>query len=188
ETVQILSFLSSERVIFSDPYMEGYPPNARAVDGAETVGWWLRGRAPGLGESLTALGALFAVRKIGSIGFAFVDFTLPPQGLRELDPSTLVITASSNAPEAGSMVDRDASTFWSSGAAMRGGEWFQVDLGRVEPVTLIRWLPHVYQDVPAGIVLEASRDALTWERLIVVPEYAGPLYWSARRPVARGRS
>ena len=184
----VLTFLSNGRVVMSDPYQEGYLPHARAVDGAEAVGWWLQGRAPGLGETLTALGARFEVRQFGDIGGAFVGFSLAPQGLRELDPNTLTVTASLNATEARSMVDREAATFWSSGHAMRGGESFQVDLGRVEPVVLIRWLPRVYQEVPAGVTLEASLDAVTWQRLIVLPEYNGPLYWSAEHPVARVRS
>ena len=132
--MHLLTFLSRERVIFSDPYAEGYPPYARLVDGAETVGWWLRGRAPGLGDSLTALGARFEVRHIGNIGGTFVNLALTPQALRELDPATLTVTASLNGAEASSMVDRDAATFWSSGQPKRGGEWFQVDLGRVAPV------------------------------------------------------
>ena len=186
--MQLLTFLSRERVIVSDPYEEGYPPYARLVDGAETVGWWLRGRPPGLGESLTALGARFEVRHIGNIGGTFVNFALTPQALRELDPATLTVTASLNGAEASSMVDRDAATFWSSGQPKRGGEWFQVDLGRVEPVALIRWLPRAYQEIPAGLVVETSLDAVTWQRLIVLPDYQGPLYWSAGHPVARVRS
>jgi F5/8 type C domain len=184
----VLTFLSNGRVVVSDQYQEGYLPHARAVDGAEAVGWWLPGSGPGLGETLTALGARFEVRRFGDFGDAFVNFALPPQGLRELDPGTLAVTAGLNATEARSMVDREAATFWSSGQAMRGGEWFQVDLGRVEPVTLIRWLPRVYQEVPAGIMVEASPDSVTWQRLIVLPEYRGPLYWSAGHPVARVRS
>ena len=186
--MRILTFLSRERVIVSDPYEENYPPYARLVDGAETVGWWLRGRGPGLGESLTALGAQFEARHIGDIGGTFADFALTPQALRELDPATLTVTASLNGADASSMVDRDAATFWSSGQPKRGGEWFQVDLGRVEPVALIRWLPRSYQEIPAGLVVETSLDAVTWQRLIVLPEYQGPLYWSAGHPVARVRS
>ena len=148
--MQLLTFLSRERVIVSDPYEEGYPPYARLVDGAETVGWWLRGRPPGLGDSLTALGARFEVRHIGDIGGTFVNFTLTPQALRELDPATLTVTASLNGAEASSMVDRDAATFWSSGQPKRGGEWFQVDLGRVEPVALIRWLPRILSGDTGG--------------------------------------
>ena len=184
--MQILTFLSRERVIVSEPVSD-HPRYARLVDGAEAVGWWLRGRRPGLGDSLTALGARFGVRFIGEIGGTFVDFTLTPQGLRELDPGTLTVTASLNGADAGAMVDRDAATFWSSGQPKSGGEWFEVDLGRVEPVALIRWLPRYYTEIPAGVVVELSLDRVTWQRLIVLPNYEGPLYWSAGHPVARVR-
>ena len=184
--MQILTFLSRERVIVSDPVSD-HPRYARLVDGAEAVGWWLRGRGPGLADSLTALGARFDVRSIGDIGGTFVNFALTPQGLRELDPGTLAVTASLNSADAGAMVDRDAATFWSSGQAKYGGEWFDVDLGRVEPVALIRWLPRYYREIPAGVVVETSLDRVTWQRLIVLPNYEGPLYWSAGHPVARVR-
>ena len=127
------------------------------------------------------------LRFIGEIGGTFVDFTLTPQGLRELDPGTLTVTASLNGADAGAMVDRDAATFWSSGQPKSGGEWFEVDLGRVEPVALIRWLPRYYTEIPAGVVVELSLDRVTWQRLIVLPNYEGPLYWSAGHPVARVR-
>jgi hypothetical protein len=62
---EVLTFLSNGRVVVSDHYQEGYLPHARAVDGAEAVGWWLPGSGPGLGETLTALGARFEVRRFG---------------------------------------------------------------------------------------------------------------------------
>jgi F5/8 type C domain-containing protein len=185
--VQVLAFLSRERVVFSDPAAESYPPYARAVDGADAVGWWLPLRPPGLGPSLEALGARFTVREIGGVGVAFVDFALPPERLRELDPGTLTATAHPSATRATSMLDREAETFWSTDHAMRGGEWFQVDLGRVEPVALIRWLPFMYQDMPVGLTVDASLDGATWRRLLALPEYHGPLYWSAGHPVGRVR-
>jgi len=166
--------------------MEDNPPYARAVDGAEGIGWWLRGQGPGFEPTLRSLGARYAVRQFGG-GFALVDFALPRQKLRELDPGTLTVTTSQNATEARYMVDREAATFWSSGRVMQGGEWFQVDLGRVEPVALIRRLPRVYQEVPGGLIVEASLDAVTWQRLIELPHYGGPL-WSAGHPLARVRS
>jgi hypothetical protein len=36
--------------------------------------------------------------------------------------------------------------------------------------------------------LEASGDGVAWRTLVELPEYLGPLYWSAGRPMARVRS
>jgi hypothetical protein len=98
------------------------------------------------------------------------------------------ITASDGADGTGRMIDRVGATLWSTGHPQRGGEWVQVDLGAVVPVALVRWLPGTYQEVPRGLRLEASLDGTAWRTLTDLPEYIGPLYWSAGRPMGRVRS
>jgi hypothetical protein len=185
----ILVYLSNERIVASDPYQEGYPPYARAVDGAPRVGWWVEGgRDSNFEANLAALGVRAAFRPLGPWGAAYVDFHLPAEGLRELDPATLRVTASPNPEAIASVLDRDAETVWGSGGPRHGGEWVQVDLGRIEPVALVRWLPRVFQEAPSGLRLEASQDGVTWRRLVELGDYIGPAYWSAGRPMRRVRS
>jgi hypothetical protein len=86
------------------------------------------------------------------------------------------------------MTDRVGATLWSTGHPQRGDEWVRVDLGAVVPVALVRWLPGTYQEVPRGLRLEASLDGTGWRTLVDLPEYVGPLYWSAGQPMARVRS
>ena len=181
------TFLSLERVICSDPYQEIYPPYALAVDGAESVGWWTRGPSPVLEANLAVVGVGFRYRQGGPLGGAYGDFTRPSPPLRELDADRLRVTASDEARAAGWMTDRDARTVWRTARPKRGGEWIEVDLGAVEPVALVRWLPGSYQEVPGGLTLDVSTDGRSWQRLADVPEYEGPLYWSAGRPMARVR-
>lgn len=185
--MRIITFLSRERVIFSSHYEEILPAHALAVDGAEEIGWWTPGPSPVLETNLAALGARFAFRPLGPLGGAYVDFALKPEPLRELDPAGLSVGASENAEAAGFTVDRDAATVWGTGRPQHGGEWIQVDLGKVEPVALVRWIPGSFQEVPKGVTLESSVDGRTWRPLIVLPEYLGPLYWSAGHPMARVR-
>lgn len=182
-----LTFLSGGRVIFANHYEEIYPPYARAVDGAETAAWWLGGRDPVFDANLAALGVRFAYRPVGSLGGVYTDFAGPAGALRELDPARFTVTASHASPTAGWIADRDAASLWSTGRPKRGGEWIEVDLGRVEPVALVRWLPGAYQEVPGGLRLELSQDGASWRRVIELPAYAGPLYWSGGRPMARVR-
>ena len=184
----MLMYLSNGRIVVSDPYQEGYPPSARAVDGAPHVGWWFGGRHDAFEANLAALGVRSTFRPLGPWGGAYVNFALPAQRLRELDPGTLRVTASPNPEAAAHVLDRDALTSWSSGGPRRGGEWIQVDLGRIEPVALVRWFPRVFQEVPSGLRLETSLDGVTWRRLVELPEYTGPFYWSAGRPMLRVRS
>jgi hypothetical protein len=184
---RVMTFLSRERVIFSNHYEEIYPGYVLAVDGAERAGWWLGGRDPVFDANLHALGVTFAYRPL-PFGGVYTDFALPSPPLREIGPSRLTLTASHGAGTASWAADRDFATLWSTGAAKRGGEWLQVDLGSVEPVAMVRWLPGTYQEVPVGVRLEASRDGVAWQRLLELPVYTGPLYWSAGRPMGRIRS
>ncbi len=86
------------------------------------------------------------------------------------------------------MTDRNGATLWSTGRPQRGGEWVEVDLGAVAPIALVRWLPGTFQEVPRGLRLESSVDGSAWRTLVDLPEYGGPLYWSAGRPLLRVRS
>jgi hypothetical protein len=185
---RLYTFLSHERIVVSNQYEESYPPYALAVDGAETAGWWLAGPDPAFEGTLRALGVHFTRRTVGPYAGIYTDFSLPPEGLRELDPTRFTVTASVAPETAGAMVDRDVGTVWSSRSARQGGEWIEVDLGRVEPVALVRWLPGTFQEVPNGLLLEASRDGRAWQRLVDLPQYFGPLYWSAGRPMGRVRT
>jgi hypothetical protein len=184
---RVMTFLSGEQVIFSNHYEEIYPGYVLAVDGAERAGWWLGGQDPTFDANLRALGARFAYRPL-PLGGVYTDFAVAPQPMREIAPGRLGLTASHAGPQAAWVADRDAATLWSTGRPKRGGEWLQVDLGAVEPVAMVRWLPGTYQEVPTGVVLEASVDGAAWQRLIELPTYVGPLYWSAGRPMGRVRS
>jgi hypothetical protein len=85
------------------------------------------------------------------------------------------------------VTDRRADTLWATPGRQRGGEWLRVDLGTTARVALVRWLPGTFQETPRGIRLEASLDGVAWQRLLDVPAYDGPLYWSAGRPMQRVR-
>ena len=181
-----LTFLSAERVIFSNPYEEIRPEFARAVDAAPQIAWWTMDRVPALERSLAAVGLRFTFHPVSGLGGAYGNFELAEPPVREVVPATLRITASAGATDY--MTDRIGPTLWSTGRPQEGGEWIQVDLGAVVPVALIRWLPGTYQEVPRGLRLEVSADGSSWRTLVNLPKYIGPLYWSAGRPMARVRS
>jgi hypothetical protein len=71
---------------------------------------------------------------------------------------------------------------------MRGGEWIEVDLGAVQAVAMVRWLPRVHEESPTGLVVDAAIDRTAWRRLVDAPTLMSPLYWSAGRPMGRVRS
>jgi hypothetical protein len=183
-----LTFLSAERVIVSHPYEEIRPRYARAVDGAPEVAWWMPRRSPVLEANFAALGLGVTFRPLSALGGAYGGFTLSAPPVRELAPETLRVSASDGAETVARMTDRIGTTLWSTGRPQRGGEWIQADLGALVPVALIRWLPGTFQEVPRGLRLEASGDGVAWRTLADLPQYLGPLYWSAGRPMTRVRS
>ncbi len=185
---RVFTFLSAERVIFASHYEEMYPPYAVAVDAAERVAWWMGDPSPSFEASLAALGVHATFVRATRHGGVYVDFGLAEQRVHALDPGGWDATASAGGGTARWVADRDAATVWSTGRPKRGGEWLQVDLGQVEPVALIRWLPGTYQEVPDGLTLELSRDGVAWKQVIDLPTYMGPLYWSAGRPMGHVRS
>jgi hypothetical protein len=187
-TGRVFTFLSAGRTVVSNPYEEIRPRFARAVDGAPAVAWWMPRRAPTLEANLAALGVRFGFRRISALGGAYDGFELSAPPAREVAPAGLRVIASDGSGAAGRMTDRASATLWSTGRPQRGGEWVEVDLGAVVPVGLVRWLPGTYQEVPRGLRLEASLDGAVWRTLVELPEYVGPLYWSAGQPVARVRS
>jgi hypothetical protein len=182
------TFLSAGRTIVSNPYEEIRPVFARAVDGGATVGWWMPQRATILEAHFVALGLRSEFHRISKLGGVYTGFALVAPPVREVPASGFRITASDGADATARMIDRVGATLWSTGHPQRGGEWIQVDLGGVMPVALVRWLPGTYQEVPRGLRLEVSVDGAAWRTLVDLPEYVGPLYWSAGRPLARVRS
>jgi hypothetical protein len=183
-----LTFLSGERVIVSNHYEEILPRHALAVDGAERVAWWSAGPSARLEAGFAALGLRSRYHAAGPLGGVYADFRLREAWpLRELAARDLRVTASDSPGAAGSVIDRDLATLWATAGLQQGGEWLQVDLGAPVRLALVRWLPGSYQEIPAGVRLDGSGDGRTWRTLLDVPDYRGPLYWSAGRPLGRVR-
>ncbi len=187
-TGRVFTVLSAGRTIVSNPYEEIRPGFARAVDGAPVAAWWMPRRAPVLEAHFAALGLRFAFRRVGPLGGVYDGFALVAPPVREVAARAFRVTASDGFGDTGRMTDRIGATLWSTGHPQRGDEWIQVDLGAVVPVALVRWLPGTYQEVPRGLRLEGSLDGSAWRTLLDLPEYGGPLYVSAGRPIQRVRS
>jgi hypothetical protein len=183
-----LTFFSRERIILSAPYAEANPFYAVAVDGAERAAWGIVNQNPIFERHLQALGVGFTFESVAPWGGVYRDFALRGAAVRELDPDGWRVTTSHQSELATHLHDRDGSTLWDPGRLQHGDEWVQVDLGRIERVALVRWLPSTYRDVPAGVALEGSLDGEAWARLLDLTPSWGLLYWSAGRPMARVRS
>src|SRR4029453_4584874 len=80
---RVLTFLSAERLIFSNHYDEVRPSPARGVDGARRVAWLMPKQAPILEENFAALGLRFTYQPVSALGGVYGGFVLSaPPGRR----------------------------------------------------------------------------------------------------------
>ncbi len=109
-------------------------------------------------------------------GGALATFTWPAStafdnGLRPVNPTAMVATALPNGPTDGCclndvathLADDDATTRWSTGAAQAPGQYVQVDLGKVGPVSRVVLDAGTSSgDYPRSYELHVSNDGILW--------------------------
>lgn len=103
--------------------------------------------------------------------FAWPTPPSPVDGRRALDPTPWTATADPSGPTnpcctadvAGHAVDDDATTRWSTGTGQTPGQYLQVDLGRVRPVSrFVLDTGAGTGDYPRGYAVTTSNDGLDW--------------------------
>lgn len=181
-----LTFRSGETVIFADPYQEAYPPYALAVDASPRTAWLSAGRAPAFEATLRSMGVGWRADEVGGYLF-YTNFTRESLPLQELLPTPAWRASASQPRGADHALDRDAGTRWSSEQPQAPGMWYELDLGRVETLAGLAWLPGGWQDVPAGYRVEVSPDGVAWKTVAEVEQYFGPLAWGGTHPIQRVR-
>ncbi len=186
-----MTFESQERFICAEPFNMRFP--GREVKFSERVRAAARVayidhqtlRLPGDFEAkLNALGGSY--RKQEGFRFAvYYDF-VPPYGLgplREIRRDGWTLTAGLRADEAGNATDNNLSTYWETGCAQSSGLWFQVDLGRVETVSKLRFeLGEQIGDFPRGYRVDVSRDGQAWNQALNMGDMTGNLFWEGSHP------
>jgi hypothetical protein len=179
------TFLTEHRVLVSDRRDERLPDIVREVDAAERVGWIFGHPSPAFEESLRAAG--FGHRRLEGPDFVvYTDFQ-PAAAHVEIEPRGWSAVASDRPEDAALAFDRRATTAWHSGRPQAPGMSYRLDLGRVETVGMVTWLPRNFQEVPQGLVIDVSVDGVSWRRVTLVAEYYGFLYWSGTHPFSRPR-
>src|SRR5262249_20725986 len=96
-------------------------------------------------------------------------------------------TAQPRGWEAPNLIDRDASTGWTTGGGQEPGQWVAVDLGSEMDVARVDLLALDWTEMPAGFRVDVSRDGERWDTVANVPQYWGPLFLSESRPFLRVR-
>ena len=85
--------------------------------------------------------------------------------------------------EAKNAFDGDVSTGWSTRGPQKKGTYFLLDLGRVETVGKVSWIPASFSHVPAGYRVAVSLDGKNWQIVTNLPEYKCPTDWSGPHPI-----
>ncbi len=73
------------------------------------------------------------------------------------------------------------------GGLRKSGTYFLLDLGRVERVGKISYIPAGYREVPGGYQVALSLDGKNWQKVADVPDYRGPTFWSGPKPMTKIR-
>ena len=181
------------RVITVDPWGERIPPLAWQVDAAAAPPFAVASRETAridaLRAGLRALGLTVGERVAGAFTI-LTSGAAPGPGFRSLSSDGWEVTASPRSAAASFLVDRDASTGWSTGEAQVPGEAVTLDLGRERLVGRVDLLAIDWREVPTGFRVEVSPDGARWHAVQEAPTYWGPLFFSEHHAflkVRRGR-
>jgi hypothetical protein len=179
------TFLTQRRILAVDRRNERLPELAREADATERVGWVFTVPSSAFEESLRAAGV--GHRRLEGPGFVlYTDFHLASSHV-EIEPRGWSAVASDRPQDAALAFDRRATTAWHTGRPQAPGMSYRLDLGRVETVGMVSWLPRNYQEVPQGLVIDLSVDGTSWREVTRLPSYYGLLYWSGTHPFSRPR-
>jgi hypothetical protein len=182
-----LTFQSKESLIFSDPYQEIYPKYADQVDGADNPAYLFEGENRPFEDNLKALGVSYRKLPIAKDFILYSDFKPSSQGETILPSDHWRGFSNSLPSQVHYAFDRNVSTAWMTEGAQEPGIYYGLDLGRIETINKISYIPDSYRDVPKGYQVAVSRDGHHWQIVAQVSQYLGPFFWSGTHPMVKIR-
>jgi hypothetical protein len=180
-----LTFDSSERIIFANPFEDRRPEYLRFVDGAERVAFLFHTPVPAFEGALRLAGSRFETARLvqpGAIPYVlYHSFSPRPAG--GADIPVVAARANRDTEDASLAMDLDAATRWSTLAPQRRGMWYEIDLGEPKEVAEVLLWPRFAADAPRGLRIDVSNDQSHWVKVAEARSYWGPLGWFQNRPV-----
>jgi Dolichyl-phosphate-mannose-protein mannosyltransferase/F5/8 type C domain len=185
---QVLSFESAGRIKCADYRGLRDYATLRSVDQIETANSVAIVTHPGIkppdptqmARGLTRIGATMEQAAVGD--YVIFHHAFPPDP--RVDPVPTAgwrARASSNADRAARAFDRQAWTRW--WAPGRSGEWYELDLGRIRPITEVSLLAAPWSaDAPPGLRVETSVDGVRWETAVTDPDLLPGIHWWKGHP------
>jgi hypothetical protein len=181
------TFLTGMRIVAAHPWHEPVVQHGQAVD-AELAPPVVAdpSQAAMLHATLRGLGQSIRQTRVGA--FIVLEANpASPRGFAPIAPSAWRVSASHREFDVGHVIDRDAATGWSTGRWQAPGQWLSVDLGAEEDVARVDLLAIDWQEVPAGLRVELSRDGQSWQEAVSIRPYWGPMFVSEYHPFLRVR-
>jgi hypothetical protein len=181
------TFLTGMRIVAAHPWHEPVVQHGQAVD-AEPAPPVVAdpSKAAMLQATLRGLGQSIRETRVGAF-IVFETSPASPMGFAPIAPNAWKVSASHRESEVGHVMDRDAATGWSTGRWQAPGQWLAVDLGGEEDVARVDLLSIDWQEVPAELRVEWSRDGRSWQEAVSIRPYWGPMFVSERHPFLRVR-
>lgn len=179
---KILIFKSKETLISSHPYQESYLKYADLVDASRKPAYIFKGEDRVFEENIKAIGGSY--RKVSAPGdyFLYTDFKPPEEVYRRISRDLWKGTSNLYPDEVKNAFDDDISIGWGTGGPQKQGTYFLLDLGKVERIGKISYIPASYRDVPVDYQVALSLDGKNWQPAADVPQYRGPTFWSGPTP------
>jgi F5/8 type C domain-containing protein/dolichyl-phosphate-mannose-protein mannosyltransferase len=187
---QVISFESGGRIVCADFY--GYRDFTRlqmvdAVDDPASVAlvtsWALQSPSPEeMAATLQLMGGTSAQETVGD--YVIFHHVRPPDGrLASIPVAGWSVRASTNARDAAAVLDRRVWTRWS--ASKDGGEWLELDLGRVHRVAQVTLETGPFpRDAPAALRVETSVDGRAWQHAGRADGLLAGVHWWKGHPRA----
>ncbi|MFH0787265.1 MAG: discoidin domain-containing protein [Pseudomonadota bacterium] len=180
-----LILFSQEALLCSNPYEEGYLRYANLVDGANKVSYLFQGENHLFEENLNALGGSY--RKIKAPGgyILYTDYRPPAGNYRLISRDLWKGKSVPSSADTSLAFDGDVASGWTT--LQEPGTSMTIDLGRMEIINKVSFIPGSYREIPAGYQIDISPDGRIWKTVTKVSQYLGPFFWSGPNPLIKIR-
>ncbi|MBA4393953.1 MAG: hypothetical protein C0407_10410, partial [Desulfobacca sp.] len=182
-----VTFKSQGALICSDPYQENYLKYADMVDSSRKLAFLSHGEAEGFEANMKAIGGSYQKVRATDGYLLYTDFSPPQETYRMIPRHHWTGTSNLNPSEVKNAFDGDIVTGWGTKGPQKQGTTFLVDLGKVETIGKISYIPANYREVPVGYQVSFSLDGQNWQIVSKVPEYHGPIFWAGPNPLTKVR-
>jgi hypothetical protein len=182
-----LIFKSKGALIVSHPYKEGWLQFIDLVDASPRLGYLFKGEHKGFEENMKAIGGSF--RKVWAPGgyVVYTEFKPLYKTYRMIPRDLWTGTSNVNPSQVKNAFDGNIMTGWKTLGHQKKGDYFLLDLGRVETVGKISYIPAVYNQVPSAYQVAVSSDGKNWQIVSEIQGVKNPTFWTGPNPMTKVR-